>query len=247
MKHYLALTCEAMARSIYASAATSQNIISVRLFKQGLHNTPKKLRTILQEEIDALDAGQYDAILLIYGMCGTSTVGLTARRVPLVIPRAHDCISLYLGSRQRYQQEFDKHPGTYWYSTDYLEHNDEGANVALGAADMMIQESRYQEYVSKFGKKSADMLMETMSQWSQHYSRAVFIDTGLGNCEPYEEMAREKAKKEGWVFERKTGNRRLVEMLINGDWNEGEFLVVQPGYTIRQSYDEGLINARMEM
>ena len=90
------------------------------------------------------------------------------------------------------------------------------------------------------------MLMETMSQWSQHYSRAVFIDTGLGNCEPYEEMAREKAKKEGWVFERKTGNRRLVEMLINGDWTEEEFLVVQPGYTIQQSYDEGLINARME-
>ena len=70
---------------------------------------------------------------------------------------------------------------------------------------------------------------------------------GLGNCEPYEEMAREKAKKEGWVFERKTGDRRLVEMLINGEWNEEEFLVVQPGYTIRQSYDEGLINARMEI
>ena len=60
-------------------------------------------------------------------------------------------------------------------------------------------------------------------------------------------MAREKAKKEGWVFERKTGDRRLVEMLINGDWNEGGFLFVPPGYTIKQSYDEGLINARVEM
>jgi len=64
----------------------------------------------------------------------------------------------------------------------------------------------------------------------------------LGNCEPYEEMARDKAKNEGWVFERKTGDRRLVEMLINGEWSEGEFLIVQPGYTIQQSYDEGLIN-----
>ena len=60
-------------------------------------------------------------------------------------------------------------------------------------------------------------------------------------------MAREKAKKEGWVFERKTGNRRLVEMLINGEWNVGEFLVVQPGYTIRQSYDEVLIKAVTEL
>jgi hypothetical protein len=236
-----------MARSIYASAATSQNVISVRLFKQGLHNTPKKLRTILQEEINALDAEQYDAILLVYGMCGTSTVGLTARRTPIVIPRAHDCISLYLGSGQRYQEEFDRHPGTYWYSVDYIERNDEGANVALGAADMLIQESQYQEYVRKFGKETADMLMETMSQWSQHYSRAVFIDTGLGNCKPYEEMAREKAKNEGWVFERKTGNQRLVEMLIEGQWSEEEFLFVPPGFTIKQSYDEDLINAHKEM
>jgi len=130
---------------------------------------------------------------------------------------------------------------------DYIERNDEGANVALGAADMLIQESQYQEYVRKFGKETADMLMETMSQWSQHYSRAVFIDTGLGNCKPYEEMAREKAKNEGWVFERKTGNQRLVEMLIEGQWSEEEFLFVPPGFTIIQSYDEDLINAHKEM
>ncbi len=60
-------------------------------------------------------------------------------------------------------------------------------------------------------------------------------------------MAREKAKKEGWAFERKTGNRRLIEMLINGEWSEEEFLFVPPGHTIKQSYDEGLINACMEM
>jgi len=60
-------------------------------------------------------------------------------------------------------------------------------------------------------------------------------------------MARNKAKKEGWVFERKTGDRRLVEMLINGEWTEEEFLFVPPGHTIKQSYNEGLINARMEI
>ena len=60
-------------------------------------------------------------------------------------------------------------------------------------------------------------------------------------------MAREKAIKEGWVFELKTGNRRLVEMLINGEWTEEEFLYVAPEHTIKQSYDEGLIDARMEI
>ncbi len=33
----------------------------------------------------------------------------------LVIPRAADCITLFLGGRARYQQQFSDHPGTYWY------------------------------------------------------------------------------------------------------------------------------------
>jgi hypothetical protein len=48
-------------------------------------------------------------------------------------------------------------------------------------------------------------------------------------------MAREKAEREGWIFERKLGNRRLMEMLLRGEWPEPEFLVVPPGYTIRPS------------
>ena len=111
MSHYLALTCEALARSIYATAASSPNTITVRLFRQGLHNTPKNLRSTLQAEIDLVEPGQYDAILLAYGICGTSTVGLAASHTQLVIPRAHDCITLYLGSHGRYEHEFNRHPG----------------------------------------------------------------------------------------------------------------------------------------
>ena len=243
MSHYLALTCEALARSIYATAASSPNTITVRLFRQGLHNTPKNLRSTLQAEIDLVEPGQYDAILLAYGICGTSTVGLTASHTQLVIPRAHDCITLYLGSHGRYEHEFNRHPGTYWYSVDYIERNDEGASVALGAAGIEEQEAQYDEWVEKFGKESADHLLETMRSWSQHYTRAVFIDTSLGENEPYEKIAREKAEKEGWVFERLQGDRRLVDALISGDWNKAEFLVVPPGYVIKQSINDGLLKA----
>ncbi|HVO71935.1 MAG TPA: DUF1638 domain-containing protein, partial [Aggregatilineaceae bacterium] len=121
MKHYIALTCEALARSVYAAAAESPHTISVRLYHQGLHNTPKRLRRTLQDEIDAIQPGECDAILLAYGICGTSTLGLAARHTPLVIPRTHDCIALYLGSHRRYLEEFNAHPGTYWYSLDFLE------------------------------------------------------------------------------------------------------------------------------
>lgn len=49
----------------------------------------------------------------------------------LVIPRAHDCITLYLGSRQRYLEQFNARPGTYWYSLDYLERYSGDKRLAL--------------------------------------------------------------------------------------------------------------------
>jgi len=244
MQHYIALTCEALARSIYALAATSPHTVNVRLYRQGLHNTPRLLRETLQEQIDAIQPGECDAILLAYGICGTSTVGLTARHTPLVIPRAHDCITLYLGSRRRYDEEFRAHPGTYWYSLDYLEHlSDDGQSVTLGAANLGVMDEVYQEYVEKYGQENADYLMEVMGEWGKHYDRAVFIDMGLGDGSAYEAMTREQAARRGWLFERKQGDHRLLRMLVGGDWPEDEFLVVPPGYTLRQSSDDGLVRA----
>ena len=243
MKHYLALTCTALARSVYAAAAASPHTVTVTLLQQGLHNRPKNLRVILQEHIDALAAGEYDSVLLAYGLCGAATAGLTARSAPLVLPRAHDCITLYLGSRERYLAEFEKHPGTYWYSVDYMERQDPANSVALGAAGIEASEAEYEKYVAKFGEETAAMLMEELRRWSQHYTRAAFIDTGLGDPEPFEQQARAKAEREGWLFERVAGDRRLMNMLIGGDWPEDEFLVVPVGHTVQQAADERIVRA----
>ncbi len=241
---YLALTCEALARSVYAVAASAEPVISVQLYRQGLHNTPKNLRATLQDALDAIPADTYDAILLVYGLCGNSTVGLTARHTPIVIPRAHDCITLYLGSRQRYQQEFDAHPGTYWYSLDYMERNEPGSNVGLGAANLGILDEVYEQYVEKYGQDNADYLMEVMGEWGKHYDRAVYIDMGSGDGQTYEQMARDDAARRQWLFERKQGDRRLLEMLLKGDWPEDEFLIIPPGHSLIASGDDGLIRAQ---
>ncbi len=240
MSRYLALACSALARSIYSLAASGPHIVTVRLFDQGLHNRPANLRQQLQHGVDAIEAGEADAILLAYGICGSSTLGLRAGEIPLVIPRAHDCVTLYLGSRERYQEEFDAQPGTYWYSADYLERSK--SNGGLGA--FMVDDS-YDEYVARYGQDNADYLMSVMSKWNKHYTRAVFIDTGQGDTEGYEALAREQAEQRDWQYERMAGSRRLLEMLVSGDWDPDEFLVVPPGHVIRQSADEGLIEAVM--
>ena len=246
MTHYLAITCSALARSIYAIAAETPATVSVQLLDQGLHERPKNLREQLQAQIDAVPADTYDAILLVYGICGTSTVGLTARDVPLIMPRAHDCVTLYLGSREQYQEEFDAEPGTYWYSRDYLERSTpSGASSGgLGAFSPTPNDELYEEYVAKYGEKNAQYLIEMMTGWAQHYKRAVFIDTGSGESEKYEQIAIDQAKENSWQFKRLQGNRRLLKMLLYGDWSEEEFLTVPPGYAIRQmATDDSLVKA----
>jgi hypothetical protein len=88
-------------------------MVDIELFRRGLHNEPADLRGKLQARIDALSGPPYDAIVMGYGLCGQASAGLIARGVPLVIPRAHDCITLFLGSRKRYQYQFENFPGTY--------------------------------------------------------------------------------------------------------------------------------------
>jgi hypothetical protein len=236
-KRLLALACEALARNAYAAAAISPHTVTVQLFRQGLHNDPKCLRELLQEQIDLAEADEFEAILLVCGLCGGSTSGLAARHIPLVIPRAHDCITLYLGSKERYLQEFTAIPGTYWYSLDYLEHSSDDGNVALGASSQAKLDEAYEDYVNKFGEENADYLMKVMGSWQQHYTRAVYIDMGLVNDNEYEQRAKKTAQQRGWSFQRLLGDRTLINKLIWGDWNQEDFLYVPPGYTIEQSTD----------
>ena len=67
--------------------------------------------------------------------------------------------------------------------------------------------------------------------------------TGLGSSAPFEALAREQAERRGWTFERKTGDRRLINRLLNGEWAEEDFLVVPPDQHVALSGDSGLIAA----
>lgn len=236
------LGCEVLARAIYASAASSPHIVDLTLIERGLHNTPAILRAQLQDYIDIAEGQGYEAVVLAYGLCGQATGGLTARGVPLVIPRAHDCITLFLGSRERYNEQFENNPGTYWYTQDFLERRqDSSSSLALGSGSDTDLEEVYEEYVLKYGKDNADYLMEVMGAWQNHYKRAVYIDLGVGDGSETEAQARAEANRRGWVFEHMAGDLVLIRRLMQGDWSDEDFLIVPPGQTVRMTYDERII------
>ena len=242
----LALTCEVLARSVYLCAARSPHVVDVRLNRRGLHDDPPNLRTTLQRELDEA-GGPYDAVVLAYGLCGGAAAGLRAASVPLVVPRAHDCITMFLGSRDRYQAEFTGHPGTYWYVQDYLERtDDDGAFAGVGALSDAEARATHESYVAKYGEDNAAYLMEVLGAWGAHYDRAAFVDMDVADRQATtdaEARARADAERRGWAFEKLAGELVLVRRLIDGDWGDEDFLVMQPGDRLAMSYDERVIRA----
>jgi hypothetical protein len=239
-----ALTCNALARPAYWCAAQSPHIVDIELLQFGLHNQPDNLRSLLQEKINTCHG--YDAITLVYGLCGQATAGLRASSIQLVIPRCHDCITLFLGSRERYSDQFNNYPGTYWYSQDYIERAESG-NTALaigsGADGGSGIQSTYEEYVQKYGADNANYLMEIMGAWQQHYRRAVYLDMGIDDSSSVAAIAQAEASRRGWTFDRVAGDLSLIRRLLGGEWDPADYLVLQPGQQIRMTYGEDIISA----
>ncbi len=240
-KTYNVIACEALARAVYFYAAQSPHRINLSLQKIGLHDRPTSLREHLQRLIDQTPSGDYDAILLTYALCGRAIDGLISREIPLVIPRAHDCITLYLGSRAAYTEQQNNHPGTYWYSQDYLERSGRyGENMALGSAYPSDLNKTYDEYVRKYGEDNAKYLMETMNSWQQHYTRAVLFESEFGVDDGIRKKANEEANKNGWKLESIPANFQLVRKLLFGEWDD-DFLVIPPNHKVLMTVDERVL------
>jgi hypothetical protein len=245
-----AIACEIAARELYYAAARSRNLIDLELLPQGYHDTPAIGRAEVQKRIDAVPAQKYDAIVLGYGLCSNILTGLAAPHTRLVVPRAHDCITLFLGSKGRYETCFGERPGTYYYTSGWLEcaqrRGDKGpiwGGVSLPADANRNLKSAYDKWVKQYGEDQAKYLLEEMNRWSAAYSHGTLIDfefvRHLGLREQVQQICAEKA----WQYDELAGDLRLFENLLAGEWPEADFLVVAPGQKIVTTYDEQIIRA----
>lgn len=237
--HLKIIACEVLYREISLSTALSPHTCHVEYTTKNAHVHGDVLRSEIQSRIDATPKGLYDAILLGYGLCGGGTVGLIAEDVSLVLPRAHDCCTLFLGSRQAFKEHFSDNPSRPYSSLGYMERGGGYLHCSDFRKKFGLQE-RFADYVALYGKDNACYIWDTLHpklELTHHQDKVIFIEMPETAHLGWATRFQEKAAADGKEFKLLMGQDRLLQTLVNGPWNADEFLVVEPGKTIVGVYD----------
>ncbi len=236
--------CEILFRELCSLAAASPNIIDLEFLPKGLHDIGRAgMSKKLAERIADVDESQYDAILLGYALCSGGIVGLSTKTIPLVVPRAHDCITLFLGDKKRYEEYFFANSGTYYKTTGWIER---GGDLTQGLPDDLAEKlglnMSMRKMIEKYGEENAQYLRDQISKM-RFYTKFTFIETGVEPNDSFERKTQDLAVERGWQFEKLVGDLSLLRRLLDGSWIVDDFLVVQPGQRVDFSYDGEIVRA----
>lgn len=237
----IAIVCDVMKSDLTEREDIDSSNTDYIFMEQQLHNTPNIMRIRLQEEIDKVSS-DYDKIILSYGLCSNGVVGLKSKTHEIIIPRVDDCISLFLGSKERYIEEFKKDPATYYLCKGWIEYGGDPyrAYLVWTGRDKHLPKGWFlnkEVYGKNYDEATAMMLFVEMLK---NYKRVVLI-----NNDDLEKIHFDYAKEmvdfmtealgRETVLEEIKGSSRFLKKLINCEWDDKNFLRVQPGVEILQN------------
>ncbi|MBF0111106.1 MAG: DUF1638 domain-containing protein [Desulfamplus sp.] len=229
--------CGVLAPDVKEIADRLKIEIKMTFLPGGLHDKPNELRLRLQSAIDEAAKDKSSSRIVVgYGICGRGTVGINAPYVPLIFPKVHDCIAMFMGSDEAYKREFAKYPGTFylsagwciekWRAEDRVKEGKQEQKIWIGSESMGCSELK-----KRYGEKGGGKIIDFFSSWQKNYQRAAFIDTGASNGERYEKQAQNMAKEYGWIYEKIEGDSSLMVKMLTQDYSDDAILVVPPHHT----------------
>jgi len=187
---------------------------------QNMHRSPHLLPEMIQEQVDKA-AGFASMIILGYGLCSNGIVGVMAPGQGLLITRSHDCVALFLGSLERYRQISRDQPGTYYLTRGWI---DEGKDP-LGTME--------KEYIPRLGRAWAEW---GAREELKHYTRFMFINTGVGNIRALRERAMENARFFNKEYQEVDGDLTYLQRILFGPYDGEYFFLVQPFGLVQQRW-----------
>ncbi len=230
------IACNIFQREACHCLVDTPHVVDPEFIQLGMHEQPERLRQVIQARIDAADAeAAYDAIILLFGLCGNATVGVHSARSLIVVPRAHDCATLLLGSREAFRTHFSANPSQCFGSCGYRER---GYTYATKRPEsgLLEQSEEYRGYVCNYGEENARFIWDTMHPPEQN-TRSFFIETPQTAALGHAARSRAEAAQSGQEFVLLPGDIRLIRHAICGEWAEDDFLILQPGETLQGAYD----------
>lgn len=241
------ISCEVFVREVCHAVSRSPHTIDVSFLPKSLHTRGgAAMRGVIQEAVDAVEPGVYDAVCLGYGLCNNGLIGLRAGAESLVVIRAHDCMTIFLGSRQRYKDFFFQNPGTYFLTSGWIERglatDDQPPAVDIrsrGAYGMS-----WDELVETYGEDSAEYLVQQEQEETRHYNQLAYIEMGVEPDDRFESESRRRAEKRRWKFQSLRGDMNLLQSMLNGEWERDDILVVPRGHEIANTWDDAIIRAK---
>ncbi len=216
--------------------------IDVEYLPGGLHREPKRLKLEVQKSIDEA-ASIYGRIIVLYGLCGQGIVGIKSGSRTLVLPKAHDCISLFLGGTEEYRKQFSHAPGTYYISAGWYEEQIQPKGVKVRYPEEYVDTENPEELERRFGEENARNITDFLDSWKKNYSRAVYIDSGSDDEAKYEAHAKALAAENDWEYEKLSGSRKMILHSLDAVESDDLALVVPPGHELYHDTGTGTVNS----
>jgi hypothetical protein len=230
------VACSVLEPEVKHFSGDASHVVGMEFLPINLHENPPLLQQALQQVIDRAEANPaVEAIVLVYGLCGGGVENLRHHRCPLVLARAHDCMTLFLGDKDRYADHQKEHPGNYWYNPGWIRER------SSPGPDREAHLRR--QFEGRFDEEDVTFLLESDREALSHYDQATYVGLNVGEPTDDEAYTQACAACQGWGFNRIPGDPALLVALLSGNWDEKRFLIVPPHHRIRITGDDAVIRA----